>query len=577
MGLFTRDRVNRVSRPGPLARAGLARGPSVPTWDRRGPSGQVPRSTVGRAKAAAYGAPRPIVASAERIKLDQTVYDRPYSEWQAAAWSAYEAVGEVHYGFGFVASVMSRIRLFPAVVVGPNEAPVETGRATGEEEAGGSLIDPKLAADAEAVFNELGDKPGLVRSFTLNTLVAGEVLLCQLPTGEPAKPGEEPTKKWSFRSTDEVQVRVGGAVLTPMRGQAAQVNLPPDTYIARVWKQHPRWSAQPDSSMLAVADTIEELLMLQRLVRSATRSRLNAGLLFIPDGITASSATVTADPPDEPLGDDGLPESAVADPGGTFLAELMDSMVTPISDEGSASAVVPMLTTGPGELGNQIVHKTFERSSDQWLVDRTERALERILQGLDVPKEIVSGLKDVKFANALVIDENLYKASIEPLALMLADALTTVFLRPLLRAMGHAEEALANVVCWYDPSDIVTKPNAADDASNGYDRFLLGPDAWRREHGFPETDAPSEEELAFMLLTQKGQLPEDVTASLLNVLLPEVLGAQRAANQESNPAPVPESAERLLKAVPSGTQAPPAQPAAPVGNATQNVPTAAEA
>src|SRR6478752_2401208 len=458
MGLFTRDRVNRVNRPGPLARAGLARGPSVPTWDRRGPSGQVPRSTVGRAKAAAYGAPRPIVASAERIKLDQTVYDRPYSEWQAAAWSAYEAVGEVHYGFGFVASVMSRIRLFPAVVVGPNEAPVETGRATGEEEAGGSLIDPKLAADAEAVFNELGDKPGLVRSFTLNTLVAGEVLLCQLPTGEPAKPGEEPTKKWSFRSTDEVQVRVGGAVLTPMRGQAAQVNLPPDTYIARVWKQHPRWSAQPDSSMLAVADTIEELLMLQRLVRSATRSRLNAGLLFIPDGISVANATITPDPvtdePDDPW--TGEAPGAVADPGGQFLEQLMDSMTTPVTDEGSAAAVVPMVVTGPGELGSQITHKTFERSSDEWLVNRAERALERILQGIDVPKEVVTGLANVKYSNAVQISEDLYKANIEPLALVLSDSLTAVYLRPVLKANGWEDKDINRVVIWYDPSEIVT-------------------------------------------------------------------------------------------------------------------------
>ena len=42
---------------------------------------------------------------------------------------------------------------------------------------------------------------------------------------------------------------------------------------------------EPDSSMVGVADAIEELLMLQRLTRSVTRSRLNAGMLFVPDGI----------------------------------------------------------------------------------------------------------------------------------------------------------------------------------------------------------------------------------------------------------------------------------------------------
>jgi hypothetical protein len=183
------------------------------------------------------------------------------------------------------------------------------------------------------------------------------------------------------------------------------------------------------------------------------------------------------------------------DPGNQLVADLMQAIVTAVSDEGDASAVAPLMVTGEGGLAEQIKHITFERGSDDWLVNRTERALERILQGIDVPKEVVTGLANVKYSNALVIDENLYKANIEPLALVLVDALTEVFLRPMLRAKGYSEADLNRIIVWYDPSEIVTRPNQAEDASDGYDRMVLGPHAWRREHGFGDDDAPTEAEL----------------------------------------------------------------------------------
>jgi hypothetical protein len=163
-----------------------------------------------------------------------------------------------------------------------------------------------------------------------------------------------------------------------------------------------------------------------------------------------------------------------------------------------------------------------------------------------VPKEIVTGLANVKYSNALIIDENLYKANIEPLALVLVDALTEVFLRPMLRARGYSEADLNRIIVWYDPSEIVTRPNQAEDSSDGYDRFLVGPHAWRREHGFGDDDAPTEAELGMMLLTNGTVLPPDVQMALLQALLPEVLGKQREQNQGAQPVPFPQSADQIL-------------------------------
>jgi len=450
---------------------------------------------------------------------------RPWEVWQTDAWVGYERVGEIHYGFNLVGSILSRIRLYPAVVLDPEQAPTSIVEAAEK-----GKVDADLAKRAQEIMLEFttDNFSSKVRSFALNMNVAGEVYFMQLPG----------SGKWVFKSTKEVKVEQNSVLYQPMRG-GPQQPLPTSTYIARVWREHPEYSKEPDSSLMSLTDSIEELLMLQRLVRSATRSRLNAGLLYVPDGVTVPSATVA-----DPSAEDG--EQAVVDPGNAFLAELMDAMVTPVSDEGSASSVVPMVVTGPSDLGQAIRHITFERSSDEWLVNRAERSLERILQGIDVPKEMVAGLAAVKYSNAVVIDDNLYKANIEPLALALSDAVTDMYLRIRLLSEGFAEADVSRVVVWYDPSQIVTRPNQSDEVTIGFEHFLVGPKAWRRENGLAETDAPTEQELALMLVASKGVLPPDTTVSLLNVALPHVLSEQRDQNVAESPVPMPDSAQQIL-------------------------------
>lgn len=488
-----------------------------------------------RAQAANWKAIRTITASAAQVNVNKMQPGKkPYSDWQAEAWTGFEKVGEIHYGFSLVANIMSRVRIYAGAVIGPEQSPM-----LAKEAAEKDLLNSELAQMATDAMDDLtaDDFPVMVRSFSLNTSVAGESYLIHLPDpADPEHPDAEPDKHWTIRSGDELEFRAGQVVLNPMRGSTSeQQMLPKDTFIARIWRSSARYSMEPDSSMLGISDPIEELLLLQRLVRSTTRSRLNMGVVFMPDGVTVATPTVSEDP-----------DAEVEDPGNEFLAQFIDAMVTPIEDEGNASSVVPLVVTGPEGLGEKIKHITFERSSDEWLVNRSERALERILQGLDVPKEIVTGLAQVKYANAIVIDENLYRANIEPLCLMLADSLTQVYLRPVLRARGVPEADLQRVCVWYDPSEIVTRPNQAQDATDGFDRYIVSPATWRREHGFSDTDAPTEAELAFMLLTQKGVLPDEVTSSLLQVVLPDTLGKKREENISNSVIPFPTSAQKLL-------------------------------
>lgn len=487
-----------------------------------------------RAQARPYRTLRPITASAVAVtKSDhKSTESRSYTEWQNVAWAHYERIGEVHFGFNLVANVFSRIRMYAASVVDYDQVPTPLSEV--EEDK----IDGDLSRRADAIMSALVGESmasAIMRPFALNFAVPGECYLTHIPE-----------EGWSIKSTSEITMTDRGFKYATTRGSGGNTssnakNLPMSTYVARIWRQHPRWSKEPDSSMVGVADACEELLMLSRLVRSTARSRLNAGVLFIPDGLQVASSTEIG-PNDVLDGDDAMPSQ-----GTEFVDQLIESMVTPISDESSVASVVPMVVTGPTEYADKIKHITLDRASDEWLVSRADRALDRILQGIDLPKDIVAGLSNVKYMNAIVIDESLYKAHIEPMAIVLADALTDVYLRPLLKQAGFSEEDVNRIAVWYDPTEVVVRPNRSQDATTGVDHFYLSPSVWRREHGFSDTDAPTEEELASMLVTAKGQLPPDITAALFQQLLPEILGAKRDENVSNQVVEFPSSARDMLE------------------------------
>jgi hypothetical protein len=234
-------------------------------------------------------------------------------------------------------------------------------------------------------------------------------------------------------------------------------------------------------------------------------------------------------------------------------------MTTPIRDEESASAVVPLIIRGPAELGDKIKQFKFERSFDPALAARSDRVLERILQGLDVPKDIVTGLANVKYSNALQIDESLYKAHIEPLMLLIADALTVVYLRPYLIAQGYPESEVDKITVWYDPSAIATRNDRATDADAGFDRGAVSYHSWRRAHGFSDADAPSPNELAIRMMYEKGALTPELTEAMLGAIAPDIMGSVRNAQQEASVAPIPPEVQQALGGQPTDSPAAPEQ------------------
>lgn len=560
MGVFRREDepVNRAAR---RAAGQRSQQPSVPIVQSF--------PNYNTANSAAFSTPRALTAAAAQINLNDKGEAERFrnrrngggDSWQDEAWEYYDAIGEIKYAFTLVASVVSRIRLFAGYVEDPSQPPIPIRAST--------IDDARLASAAERAIVRLdsayGGQAGLLRDAALNLSVAGECYLVQIPE----RLGSGVPESWDIRSIDELRVDPRGTYTVVPRGDVQQGSgqkgnggfpLPKGAFVGRIWKAHPRYSDDPDSSMRGILDLCSELLLLNRTFRATARSRLNAGALYLPDGLSVASDAG----PDYPYADDAInqdytPEEAEDE----FEEQLIDAMTTPIRDEDSAAAVVPLIIRGPAELGDKIKQFKFERSFDEALVARADRVLERILQGIDVPKDVVTGLANVKYSNALQIDESLYKAHIEPLMLLIVDALTVVYLRPYLLANGFDPAHVERVCVWYDPSQVATRNDRAADADSGFDKMAVSFDTWRRAHGFTDADAPQPTELALRLLIEKGMITPETSEAMLKAFAPEAMDAARGASQASSVAPIPSALQDLLKG--GAPAAPVAEPAsAPV-------------
>jgi hypothetical protein len=519
------------------------------------------------AKILPFNAPRPLQASAQRVKLndandvEQIRRRRSEQQWQRRAWEYFDVIAEIKYAFGLLGNVTGRARLYPAYIVDPHQPPVQLHNVVEEQGLPPDFVEACEDA-AQRVISTTGGQAALLRDAALNLCVAGECYLVQIPE----RIGSNEPETWDIRSVDEVVVSPDGKVRLKPRSDTRQqemIDLPDTAFVGRIWRGHPRWSQQADSSMIGVLQPCEDLLLFSHAARATAQSRLNAGAMFIPDGLSAAAMpaepdpalTVTGEPSIEPPPEDH----------DEFEEELIAAMTTPIADQDSAAAVVPLLIRGPAELGEKIQIFKFERSFDPVLAERADRALDRIMQGIDVPKDVVTGLANVKYSNAVQIDKSLYKAHVEPLLLMICDALTIVYYRQALTAMGQPEELVRRSTIWYDPSDIVLQANPEELADSGFDRYLISAAAWRRAHGFTEDHTPEGEELARRMIIEKGQLAPELVEAVLQQIAPALFGQMRQAHQQQTGSPLPPEVQQAL-GTPPGQAAPPPAPggAAPV-------------
>lgn len=502
---------------------------------------------------------RPLIASAARIDLTnpksvKASHNRRQG-WQSEAWEYYDEVPEIGFTNNYLAALMGKLRLFPAVQVTPSSPPVPIDSDDAAVVPGITKEIADLAIDTLARLKSLqGGQSAVVRAISLNFEIAGEGYLhghLEAPTDQgPVNTTEQgdgylDVEDWRVRSVDELVPMGDQYELRYGPGQNSGQPLPLGDIVIRLWDPHPRFSGMATCAMRRVLAEAESLLLLGREVRATSKSRLSNGLLLVPDELSVGAADPTSGEGDGELGD-------------PFESDLMDVMTTPIMEEGSPSAVVPLVLRGPAEFLAQVRHLLLDRQLDAVLEQRIEQRILRIARGMNMPVEVTTGLQATTFANAAQVKQSVFDDHIEPRAILVCDAITSGFLQWALISAGVNPEVAHTIFVWFDPEALIAKPNQAETAALAHKDMVISAAARRRVEGYAESDAPDDaERLLTMALAAPRMDPSILGQILKKTLFPtlEIPGPQSGVLGDPNP----------VSSMPAAPAPPPsATPAEPV-------------
>lgn len=403
--------------------------------------------------------PTALTAAASPVTHPRSELIRKPDSWQNEAWGYYDTLGEVRYAIEWEAAMLSRVRLYAARLEPGEDEPVRAAAGT--------------AVDLMTTFG--GGVAGQAQ------LMSGLATQIGIP-GEGYLIGEDVDgiERWTVRSIDEVRVARGryevaeeDAVSSGTKWRPLATNsLKP----LRVWRPHKRWHHLADSAARAARSTMRELELVNRHILAQYLSRLaSAGVVVFPDEITFPVREEFADANDP------------------FMAEWIEIHVEAINNPGSAAAAVPTPIKVPGEWIDKIRLLDFTLKIDEKIIEKRESAIKRLATQVNIPAEVLLGMGDVNHWGQWMLEESALKATIAPDAELIAQAITTGYLQPRLKASGV--EDFANWVVWYDMSELALRPDRSGDAFQAYDRLEIDGAALRRETGFDEADKPEGDEL----------------------------------------------------------------------------------
>ena len=431
--------------------------------------------------------------------------------WQTDGFSYRNSIGEIRYALNFLANCAARMRIFIAVLpdTGESDTPVDIDEFAASNPG---LVPTEILEACHNAMRDFGNGrlalAGHMRATSTNLSIAGEGFV--LGQEDPLTGAAT----WSIRSISEVVVyndklclREGPVDSTGMLGL---VELDEEfTSVSRFWNPDPQFRILADSPMRAILNECEALLILRRMIRATGRSRLaGRGLLLWPEELSLGPQT---DDNDDPL----------ADPTMERLAMLM---MTPISNEGDASSVVPGIVRGPGDILDKIRHLKFDDSFDQHAGATRDELVGVIATGLDVPKAVVLGMADMNHWTAWQVSDDTFREHVEPHVITIVDCHTGAFLRPYLET-SNLPPALAaswipRLMFWYDPTELVTHPDRTANAKMLHDSIAISDAAYRDALGFTDDDAPSAEEIELRMVRNTRNWPVNALVSLLHTLDP---------------------------------------------------------
>lgn len=411
----------------------------------------------------AHEAPKSLIASAARIKLDGQGW-RSYKfgddTWQQEAWRLYDIIGELRFVANWIGSACSRVRIYVAEVDKNGRVQQEVKKA-------------KIASLADTLFGGPNSKAEAIRTLGINLTIAGDAYIVGRSTDDPT------SDEWFVLSCSELKkyARTGRVTMTSYDGEPENLD-PEKDMIIRVWTPHPRRGLWADSPTRAAMPMLWEIERLTRYVFAQIDSRLvSAGLVPIPKEVSF---------PDE-IDEEGNPLTG----GEALTVRMMKTGSQSLKGEGTAAGVVPTFVEMPLEALGKIELIQFTSELSKQALDLRAEALRRFALAMDIDPAILQGAGEANHWGAWQIMEGQINVHIVPLMNRICDGLTTSYLQPALKAIKEDPD---RYVFWYDTAPLTVRPERLKDTREMYEKGLVSREAVLISGDYAITDAPSDEE-----------------------------------------------------------------------------------
>lgn len=412
-----------------------------------------------------------LVASAS--VLSPARYNNPkYDSVQDQLWDYYYRLGEFSAAVMWKANALSRVRLVAAEYI------------PGESEP--HVIAEGPAAEAVArLAGGIGGQSQLLKLMSIHFSVPGEGWL----VGSIDEFGEE---VWNVYSAKELRIKNGQYQLKMGESERAWVTLGDDIMVVRFWRPDERYSYRACSVAVHALSAMGELDLVNKRIVAETVSRLASNGILLYDRGKLSFPQ--------------LPNPNGADGQDPFAQVLVEVGSRGIKDPMSAEAALKLpvgVDLGDAtdvKLADVMLPLDLSNPIDDKLITQRESAIRQLATVLDMPSDQLLGVSGMSHWGAAQVEESGVKLHIAPDAEMICHTLTKGYMVPVLRAGNNPLFGPngGRIIVWYDPSEIVQRPDKSNAADEAYDRMEINGTAYRREKGFPESDRPSPSELEEM-------------------------------------------------------------------------------
>lgn len=434
--------------------------------------------------------PRILVGAAQTLSgAAREQYALQYKTWQDEMWELTRSIGEFGSVMDWFSSGISRMHLVAAVQrPGIREPePVEDG--------------PAAALVNDLVVNARGGETQYLYKWGRHLGVAGvgwfvgedrfndrdtprtfEVKSAK-QIRRSNKPFRDPLSGELVRGADNKLIKQGFDVRV---GPDEWRQLSPSSLVGRIYRPDDELDYEVTSWARPALTTLREIDLYNRHIVATLLSRLVFnGVWLIPSEVTFPVNPQFNDAPDP------------------FIAELIAIASRGIKDPGSPASAIPLPLRVPAEFVEKFKHLIFATGVDPKVIEARSAALANLAKQLPAPPETMQGKSELNHWNAFVDSEDNIKYIFGSTMEVFVGGLTDLYLWPMLRASGQSIQAPDNgrYVVWYDATDLVQKPDNSANAIDARTRMSIDDEAYRKVIGLDDADAPTDEELRKMLLT----------------------------------------------------------------------------